>query len=154
MNSAPVVRTAIQEDIPSLLNLGRMLHEENAISDWSEDCIRAAVNKAVAGDRSLMAVIGPVGRPVAMIHLFIGNFWYSRNPHLEELYTYVHPAHRRSNYAKMLIEFAKRAADQLKMPLLIGVVSNHRTDAKIALYKRRLGPISGAYWLYNGKTGT
>jgi hypothetical protein len=39
------------------------------------------------------------------------------------------------------------------MPLLIGVLSNSRTEAKIRLYKRHFGEPAGAYFLYNARTG-
>jgi hypothetical protein len=36
----------------------------------------------------------------------------------------------------------------MKMPLVIGVISNIRTEAKIKLYERRL-PKAGAFFVYN-----
>ena len=39
------------------------------------------------------------------------------------------------------------------MPLIIGVVSNHRTKGKEGLYNRLFGPPAGAFWLYGVKTG-
>jgi hypothetical protein len=39
-------------------------------------------------------------------------------------------------------------ADKLGMPLTIGVLSNHRTEAKVRFYERFLGKAAGAYWIY------
>ena len=37
---------------------------------------------------------------------------------------------------------------------MIGVLSNHRTEAKVRLYERQFGKPSGAFFLYNARTGT
>lgn len=159
METAPVtqapsrVRAATVADIPQIFELGKLLFKENAILDWSESRIRAAVDRAIRGEGAVIAVIGDVGRLEGMIYLFVAKFWYTNSPHLEEVYNYVHPDYRKSNNAKDLLDFAKRAAESMNVPLMIGIVSNHRTEQKIRLYQRRLGKPSGAYWLYNAKTG-
>ena len=45
------------------------------------------------------------------------------------------------------------AAERVNMPLLIGVLSNHRTEGKVKLYERVFGKPAGAYWLVGGETG-
>ena len=55
--------------------------------------------------------------------------------------------------ARKLCEFSKMAAERLNMPLLIGVLSNHRTEGKVKLYERVFGKPAGAYWLVGGETG-
>jgi GNAT superfamily N-acetyltransferase len=151
--SLPKVRVAVKDDFPQILGLCRMLHAENGLTGWAEERIVSALHRAIAGDGSVIGVIGTAGSLEAMIHLFISRMWYSNDPHLEELYAYVHKDHRRSNNAKSLIEFAKSTAERLNVPLLIGIVSNHRTEQKIRLYQRRLGKPSGCYFLYNATTG-
>jgi hypothetical protein len=153
MNTAPVVRLATREDSREVLNLWYMLYQENAISSWDNTCVSNAIAKAIANNLAFIGVIGPIGEPVAVIHLVIEPLWYTRDLHLRELGMFVHPDHRRSNYAKLLIGFAKQASDHLDMPLLMSVASTHRTEQKIRLFRRQLGPIAGANWLYNGKTG-
>jgi hypothetical protein len=37
--------------------------------------------------------------------------------------------------------------------MLIGVLSNHRTEGKVKLYGRIFGDSAGAFFLYNAKTG-
>lgn len=149
----PKVRTATREDIPQIFKLGRILFEENAITGWSEQRIVEAVNRAINGQGAVIGVIGDVGRLEAMIYLFVAKFWYTDDPHLEEVYNFVHPDYRKSDNAKALIDFAKTTAERINVPLMIGIVSNHRTEQKIRLYQRRLGKPTGAYWLFNAKTG-
>jgi len=149
----PSVRVATATDLEDLLRLGRELHAENGIMPLDEDLMLEGAMDAIAGKGSVIAVIGPPGQVEAAIHLAFNRFWYTRNDHLAELWAYVRPAHRKSRNALALIEFAKNMATKLGLPLLIGVVSNERTAAKVKMYRRRLGEPSGVYFLYNGKTG-
>jgi GNAT superfamily N-acetyltransferase len=80
-------------------------------------------------------------------------FWYTSDAHLEELWAFVRPQFRRSKNAQALIEFAKALAVELKRPLLIGVLSSQKTEAKVKLYQRKLGAPKGAYFLFNTETG-
>lgn len=151
MPTAPVVRVAVSEDAPSIYAMCKMLHEENGIASWSEDKIRGSIGGALAGKKAVIGVIGPRGAPVAMIILHIGSMWYSDDIHLEDRGTFVHPDYRRTSYAKDLLDFAKLAAEDLKIPLLMGIVSNERTEQKVRLFRRRLGPLAGAYFIWNRK---
>ena len=152
--SLPHVRLGVEADLPQLLEMGRMLHSENAMMPLSEDMILSAAWRAIRQDRAMVGVIGQVGSIEGMIYLTVGQFWYTDKPHLEELYAYVKPEFRKSTNAKALVEFAKSSARRLNVPLLIGIISNKRTEAKIRLYERQLGKQSGAYFLYGGKTGS
>jgi hypothetical protein len=157
METAPVtksrVRKAVREDIPQIFKLGKLLFEENAIVGWSEQRIVDAVDRAIRGDGAVIGVIGDVGRLEGMIYIMVAKFWYTDDAHLEEVYNYVHPDYRKSNNAKDLIDFAKTCATGIGVPLTIGIISNHKTEQKIRLYQRRLGKPTGAYWLFNAKTG-
>lgn len=149
----PSVRVAVMADLPQLLQMGRALHEENGLLRLSEDKIKSIALKGINGEGSVIGVIGPIGNVEAMIHLIIGEYWYTDDAHLEELYHYVRPEYRKSENAKFLIDYAKKCAEKMNLPLLIGVISNKRTTEKIRLYRRRLGEPSGAYFLYNAHTG-
>ena len=154
LNIKPSVRLATMEDLEDLLSLGRELHEENGLLNLDEDIIRQGALDAIAGRNSTVGVIGPVGRIEAAIHLAFRKFWYTSDWHLEELWAYVRPEYRKSTRAKSLVQYAKHCSDTLQVPLLIGILSNHRTEAKVALYRRQLGDPTGAYFLYNAKTVT
>jgi hypothetical protein len=45
----------------------------------------------------------------------------------------------RANDAKSLIQFAKRQADRLSLPLRIGIISKIELDRKLQLYERSIG---------------
>jgi hypothetical protein len=81
--------------------------------------------------------------------------WYSDHSVLEERAIFVDPDCRsaKGGRARRLCEFSKQTADALELPLIIGVLSNHRTEAKVRLYERQFGKPSGAFFLYNARTG-
>lgn len=118
--------------------LGRMLNPES-IPEWD------------TGPRGTIGVIGPVGHLEGLVFVIIGGFWYTDSRHLEELVVYVDPEFRQSSHSKTLIDWMKKQSLHADVPLLTGVISNHRTEAKVKLYERMQLPKVGAFFLFNGK---
>jgi GNAT superfamily N-acetyltransferase len=85
-----------------------------------------------------------------MMILLIDQVWFSDDKQILELVNFVHPEHRRSNYAKTLVEYAKHCSDATGLDLTIGVLSNVRMEAKVKLYERQL-PKAGAFFVYSPK---
>lgn len=153
------VRKATPADAPELMEMCRDLHAENAMFSMNDNKVSAMLARALTpppiDDESPReppgAVIGVLRRAEkieAAIFLLITSFWYSNDFCLEELFSYVRPEYRRSTNAKELINFGKRCSDELGIPLVIGVVSNERTKAKVGLYQRQLSDPCGAYFLH------
>ena len=72
--------------------------------------------------------------------------------HLNEIWCFVHPDHRRSTHARRLIEFGKWCADRLsgegvRVPLLLGIVTRHRLLPKLRLFQRQ-APQVGAIFMH------
>ena len=86
-----------------------------------------------------------------MICLVPDQLWYSSDWFLNEVFNFVHPDFRRSTRAKGLIAFAKNISDEMNLPLILGVVSNYRTEAKVKLYERQF-PKAGAFFMYNNSS--
>lgn len=143
------VRKATARDYDQIMDLCRRNHEENGQFSLSERKVKAMVEKAFNGGG---AIIGAVGKPENLIEgfilLLISQFWYTDDWCLEEVMNYVRPEYRRSTHAKDMIAFGKRCSDELAIPLVIGVVSNERTKAKMALYQRQLGEPCGGYFMH------
>ncbi len=49
----------------------------------------------------------------------------------------------------LVLAWPKWTAKRLDMKLMIGVLSNERTAAKVRLYERVFGKPAGAFWLYS-----
>lgn len=149
----PRVRMALPDDYPQVMAICRDLHLENGVSRVNWDYVSDQMRRGIDQRGAVIGVIGDVGRLQAAIYLHMTRFWYSDDVILEELFAYVVPSFRKTNNARALIEFGKKCSHRFDVPLLIGIISNQRTEGKIRLYSRRLGPQSGAFFLVNGHTG-
>lgn len=147
-----IVRVAQPSEEQDVMRLCRSLHEENGIFDIDEDMVRAMLLRAFNRQGGIIGVIGEPGHLEAAIYMLLSHHWYSREPHLEELFNYVVPEFRKTSHAKSLIAFAKRCSEEMNLKLVIGVVSNIRTEAKVRLYQRQLGTPAGAFFVFPGKT--
>jgi len=141
------VRFAEPVDYDQIMFLCRELHAENGIFELSEARVKAVIKSHYERTGGLIGVIGDPHALEAIIIMQLGGMWYSDQDVLQELSSFVLPEFRRSNNAKMLIDFAKECAAKIGIPLLIGAVSNHRTKAKIELLRRRLGEPVGAFFI-------
>lgn len=128
-----------------------LLNEENGLFPMDEDRVRGVLRLAFNRRGGVLGLIGEPGHAEAMIFMLISQMWCSSQWHLEELFNYCRPEFRKSNNAKALMNFAKRCAVELDMPLVIGVITNTRTKEKVRLYERQFSHPHGAFFLYNTK---
>lgn len=142
------VRIADPKDEEELMELCRQLHKENGIFSLNEDKVRDTLHMAFDRKGAVLGVIGTPGKFEALICMLVSSFWYSSDPHFEELFCYTVPEYRKSENAKDLIGFAKWCSDQSNFPLLIGVMSNERTEGKVRLYQRQLSKPIGSFFFY------
>ncbi len=149
------VRLAQPSDEAEILELLHMMHAENGLQPLDVDCARETFARAFDRKGGHLAVIGAPGHIRAMLYLMITHFWYTRKDHLEELFCWVHPEHRHSDYSKVLIDYGKKCSDDIsaimgvKVPLFMGVLTNKRMSAKVRLYRRFFGWPAGAIFVHN-----
>lgn len=143
------VRFADPCDMPQLMELCRALHEENGWFEMSEQKVHDMLMHHYERTGGVIGVIGPPDELQGAIVMQMSTMWYSEQWHLEELFSFVPPQFRRSENAKKLIDFAKKCAVDIGVPLLIGIISNERTEAKVGLYRRKLGKPVGAFFVAN-----
>ena len=151
------VRVGTAADFNEMMRLSIAATEENAFIAPDIPLLANQVWKSLTQQGGLVGVIGDTvgGKLEGAILLNIGPVWYSVEPVLEEKAIFVDPEFRaaKGGRARKLAEFAKTMAEELELPLAIGVLSNSRTEAKIRLYERTFGKPAGVYFLYNAKTG-
>ena len=144
------IERASVDDLPELWRLFRMVHAEGGMFPFDDDLVHEFFDGALNGKQGIIGVIrGPAPEIRAMTFLLISRQWYTTKWHLEELLNFVDPKFRKSYYADALIRFCQYAAKELNIPLMIGVLANHRTEAKVRLYRRRLGMPAGAFFVDN-----
>jgi len=142
------VRTATKEDAPELLRLLSIMNAESGLMPLNEMCAREFFDRAFNRQGGIIGVIGPPGDIQAQIYLLSTRWWYTDAHHLEECFNFVRPDMRKTDYARTLIQFAQKCADEIKVPLIIGVLTNNRMEGKVRLYRRALGIPAGAFFVY------
>ena len=142
------VRIAAQEDEAEIVELFKQMHEENGIFSLDEDKTKTFIHMAASRKHGVIGIIEGDEGLEGMICLIPDQLWYSTEWFLNEVFNFVHPDYRRSTRAKSLIAFAKRMSDEMSIPLILGVVSNYRTEAKVKLYERQF-PKAGAFFIHN-----
>jgi len=137
------------------MTLARTITAENGVFAMDDDKVRAMIRPSLYLDGGIIGIIGRKNAIEGLVILRISNYWYSSSAFVEELLIYVHPDHRaaKGGRARKLVEFAKNVATQLGLPLMVGVLNNARTDAKVKLYERQFGAPAGAFFLWGVKTG-
>ncbi len=150
-----IVRVAKVADFEEVWRLFKMAYEENAIFPLCEEKAAWHLRRALepekihpfdTGLRGVIGVIGPSGALEAGVFLGIGCFWYTKHHHIEEFVLLVDPKHRRTDHAKTLVNWMKAQVQEVQLPLVTGIMSNHRTEAKCRLYGRLL-PKAGEFFV-------
>lgn len=159
MTCPSIVRVARPEDHVEIWRLFLQGHKENGQFNLAPEKVDFFLQRALCpdmipewdtGPRGAIGVIGDVGALEALVFVTIGTYWYSNDRHLEEFLVFVDPECRRSNHARALVDWMKQQSDRTGLPLVTGIISNERTEAKVRLYQRML-PKVGAFFLYGGK---
>lgn len=169
MTSPSAVRIAKPDDSQEIWRLFLQGHKENGIFRLAPEkvdyfmwrCLHGGqLPPTDTGSRGVIGVIGEPGALEALALLVIGEYWYTTEKHLEEMLVYVDPEHRKSHHARVLVSWMKRQSELTGLPLLTGVISNDRTEAKCALYRRMLTDVErrcgkvGEFFLYLGNKGS
>ena len=150
------IRVGRPEDVHDVMELALSACDENGFVEPNPERLLAEIWSALNEDHGIIGLIGPEGeKPEGAVLLRIGTMWYSDRQVLEEKAIFIHPSFRsaKGGRARRLCEFSKQVADSLGIPLIIGILSNHRTEAKVRLYERQFGKPSGAFFLYGAMTG-
>lgn len=150
------VRVGTPEDVHKCMELAMAACEDNGFVTPNTVRLLNEIWAALNNDHGLVGIIeGEDGTAEGAVLLRITTPWYSDTQMLEERGVFVAPEFRsaKGGRARRLCEFSKKAADALGIPLLIGVLSNHRTAGKIRMYERIFGEPNGAFFLYGAKTG-
>jgi hypothetical protein len=150
------IRLATPDDVHEVMKVALAACDENAFLDARQDLLLQEIWPALNLDHGLCPVIGPPnGEIQGLVLLRTGKIWYSDATVLEERAVFVYPKYRsaKGGRAAKLCAFSKKAAEQLGLPLVIGVLSNSRTIGKVKMYTRIFGEPAGAFFLFNAKTG-
>ena len=156
MGDSLQIRLATTDDMTEVMRLAVMACQDNGFLDFNQALLAQEIWPALNQDHGLFPVIGPPGGAIeGFVLLRIGRMFYSERDCLEEKCLWVHPEYRsaKGGRARKLLEFTKKTADSLHLPLIIGIMSTKRAEGKVALYRRLFGEPTGAFFLYGAECG-
>jgi GNAT superfamily N-acetyltransferase len=76
------------------------------------------------------------GKLIGSLGLHRTSPWYSDSEYLADGWFYVLPEYRKTGVGKMLIDEAKKFADQIKLPLIIGVFTSEDVETKVKVMQK------------------
>lgn len=147
-----IIRLGTPADLDEVMAAAVAAVAEIGLVDPDPERLLQDVWPALNQDRGIVGIIcKPGGKAEGGVLLRVGKMWYSNQDVLEERVIFIPPEFRniKGGRATRLCEFSKKAAEDLGMPLLIGVMSSVRTEAKVKMYERQFGKPTGAVFLYN-----
>jgi GNAT superfamily N-acetyltransferase len=156
MSASSTVRIAKPDDYQEVWRLLLTVHRENGIFSLSPNKVDWLIKRILnpdqiplgdTGVRGAIGVIGSVGSLEGLVLVTLGTYWYSEDLHLEEFTVTVDPEHRKTGHAQALIQWMKDQVEVTKLPLITGIISNIRTEAKCRLYRRMLPKIGEFFYL-------
>lgn len=156
MSEESPIRVATPDDVHDIMDLALSACDENGFVTPNPERLLQEIWPALNLDKGVCGIIKKDGeKPEGAVLLRVGMMWYSDQEVLEEKAIFIHPDFRsaKGGRARRLVEFSKQVSDELGIPLIIGVLSNDRTEAKVRLYERQFGKPTGAFFLYNARTG-
>jgi len=147
------VRIGSPADHKAMMTFLCKMHEENGVANMDEKRVETVLMCGLARHNAIVGICdGKNGEIAGSAGLFVSEWWYSSDRQLEDRWLFVAPDYRREPIARPLLQFAKNTADGLGIPLLLGVLSDVRTEAKVRLYERQLGKSVGAIFLYGDRS--
>ena len=150
------VRTGTPADVDQMMELALAACSENGLRNPNPVKLLNEIWSSLNLHHGIVGIIGEPGKPLeAAILLRVEPLWYTDDLAVLERAIFVHPDYRsaKGGRASKLCFFAKKTAKTLGYPLVIGILSSQRTEAKVRMYERQFGPPAGALWVVNGETG-
>lgn len=148
---ADMVRVATPKDEEAVMEMCRHLHAENGLFSLDELKVRDCLHRCFNREGTIVGVIERGGVYEGSTCLAISDYYYTRDWHLAEFWTYVEPEYRRSHNAEALIEFNIACSDRMKIPFITGIITNQQMAGKVRLYRRLLGYPSGAFFVHGAQ---
>lgn len=156
MACASMVRLATAEDHTEIWRLFLSGFKENGLFALAPEKVDWFINRAIRpeiipawddGIRGVIGVIGPVGNLEGIVFLVLGEYWYTKDKHIEEFIVFTDPEHRKSRHVDALHAWMKEQVEATNLPLVTGIMSNQRVEAKCRLYRRKFTKIGEFFYL-------
>jgi GNAT superfamily N-acetyltransferase len=133
------VEIAEPRDAPQIFALLKLCYAEDGSDPVDDEKLVEAIDAGIRQDWAMIGVIRAASIGVAAsIGLFLDPQWYSYERRVTSRWEFVHPEHRRSDYAKRLLLFAKESATMLHRPLVLSLEQSDKTARKREMMARHM----------------
>ncbi len=163
----PTVRYATQADEDALVALVQRMHAdpEWGLRDWAglplkadTEKVRAIVQRATISNRNApgaggcwVGVVSLGDELLGSVCLRIQEPELSDGIHLEEVWSWVAPEHRRGVTAQLLLAFSLGLADEHQLTL-VSAVRSYENGGRYRFMRRRIGSPVGSIFQYHAAT--
>ncbi len=138
------VRLANYDDTNSIVDMCMAFFSSTPrVVPVSEDRVRATLNSLLPKGRNdpnvgsaWIGVIGNPGELVGSVGLVVQNPWHSEHSHIQQLWSFVLPEHRRTPHTSQLISFSAAKAEEIMAPV---VADRASTPAAMERFYLRAG---------------
>ena len=132
-----MIRVATHEDVPRLVELGRLLHDSSSYAHlgYDEDKVAQQCMRLMDSDGIVFVAVKD-GQIVGFFGGSIAEQWFSRDKVAFDFSFFVHPDHRHGITAVKLIQaFTMWAKDQGATQIRMGITTDVNVEGTTRLYK-------------------
>ena len=146
-----LIRKGNYEDVPSIVTLGKEMHEESSFAsfDWDNDKVINFADKAVAKDNFCFFVAEVDGNYAGMVIGSVQEFFFGKDLELVDFIWYVRPGYRNSSVGAQLIDSFIEFGKEKKCKGIYVRIGTNVQPTKTAKLLSKLGFIStGGMFVY------
>lgn len=131
------VRVGSMDDFEDVLRLSNLHLKEANISPIDYDWAESTIKKCLSLEGGISGLIGRGDKLEGYILLEIFKPYPYKCDFLNDMGLFVHPDFRKGGKGngRLLLEFSKKTASELKLPLFCGLRHGNRLPAKMKLYE-------------------
>jgi len=128
------LRSATEDDTHIIFSLLMQMYQEHRMGSLNPDKVERHVRTTL--DNGVILIVENHGQPCAVMGLKIGGFWWSDDAALMDAFTYVSKEARKTRAFFMLVNQAKKIAEQGRLPLLMANFGPVDEERKSKLFRR------------------
>ena len=133
-----MIRLATLDDIPALIALGAVMHQESRyrVLPYDEEKVRGLLSRMIEHEDGLLLVAEKSGEIVGGFAGLIAEHWFSTSRIATDFALFIHPDHRGGlTAARLLKAFVAWAKEHGAALITAGITTGVHTDATTRLYQ-------------------
>lgn len=138
-----LARKATHDDAVAIYELLVVMREEGRYPEENPDKAMNAILDVI--ERGVAVAIERAGKMIASAGLIVTTWWFADAQFLTDLWVFVHPEHRKSRAAILLMRAMQGVAVATKLPLRVQNGTLVETDKKNRFFARYMQPVGESF---------